>query len=144
MQEKEAVDNNTKPLKELLDQMMISANQYLDRALPEIKNLAESFYQSPSDETWKSLLQLLEGIQWLFKFMNSVVQGKDFYENWAKFEEISTKLQDQLYHLEEAVQSRDVTMIGDILLFEVVLILETAKGEILYTIDKEDIRHDLN
>lgn len=133
-----------KSRKEMLDEMFLSAHRYLNRALPEIKKLAEGFYQNPLDTTWQSFLQLLEGIQWLFDFMNHVVQNKDLFGNWVKFEEISTNLQEQLYQLEEAVQSQDMTLIGDTIFFEISGILETAESEILYTIDKEDIKHDLN
>ncbi|MEL7564381.1 MAG: hypothetical protein AAGU27_05800 [Dehalobacterium sp.] len=144
MTEKRESEVDSKSRKEMLDEMFISAHGYLNRALPEIEKLAEGFYQSPSDETWQSFLQLLEGIQWLFDFMNHVVQNKSLFGNWVKFAEISTNLQEQLHQLEEAVQSQDMTLIGDTILFEVAGILETARSEILYTIDKEDMKHDLN
>ncbi|ATW25685.1 hypothetical protein [Candidatus Formimonas warabiya] len=144
MPEKKLKDQNMPSRKEMLDQMTISANQYLDRALPEIKVLADGFYQGPSEETWKSLLQLLEGIQWLLEYMNHLVCHKELYANGDKFREISANLQNQLHQFEEALKSQDATLMGDILHFEVILILESAKNEILMIIDKEGIGHDLN
>lgn len=144
MDEIKELDLDAQSRKEMLGQILISANQYLDRALPEINILAEGFYQGASDTSWQGLLQFLDGIQWLLDSMTIIVGNRNLFSNWYKFEEISTNLQNQLYQFEEALKVRDVIMIGDILNFEIDPILLSLKNELQNYIDNEANRHDFN
>lgn len=144
MDETKKMDMDVQSRKEMLDQILISASNYVARALPEINFLADGFYQGASDKSWQVLLQLLDGIQWLLDFMNRIVGNKDLFSNWRKLEEISINLQSQLYQFEEALKIRDVIMIGDILNFEISPILFSLKNELQNYINNEVTGHDLN
>lgn len=144
MTKKREISVETKSQKEMLDEMFLSAHHYLNRAIPEISSLAGRCYQSQAEGVWDTLLQMLDGIQWLLEFMNHITNSQDLYSNWHELAEIAASLQNQLVNLEEALKYQDMTLIGDILNYEIIPILESGNEEIQSTIDKEVNNHGLN
>lgn len=138
------IEVKTKTIKEILDEMVITANEYLNRAIPDVRVLANEFYQAADDERWNRFLQLIEGVEWLLQFMSQIVDNKFIYKNWDKYMEIITRLESEMYNLEDAIKLEDSTLIADIVNYEFIPILELLQNEIKITIDNEGIGYVLS
>ncbi|MBM7540028.1 hypothetical protein [Amphibacillus cookii] len=129
---------------ELLNELYLSGEAYLIRALPEIEKLTEKFYQTPDQEAWGGLEQLIEGITWLDQLYEAIDQARKQPLNWDKFTFIYTKLRMELVNLEDAIKMRDQTLIADIINYEVMPIMEELKLVFTACIDQEGERKDVN
>ncbi|WP_017470753.1 hypothetical protein [Amphibacillus jilinensis] len=129
---------------ELLNELYLSGEAYLIRALPEIEKLTEKFYQTPDQEAWGVLEQLIEGITWLDHLYEAIDQARKQPSNWDNFIVIYTKLRMELVHLEDAIKMRDQTLIADIINYEVMPMMEELKSSFTACIDQEGERKDVN
>lgn len=121
-------------IKQLNDDILITSDEYLSRALPIISELSNDFYRNPTEDTWNEFDNLLEGIQWLFQA----------FEPSKLFSSVFHNLQMVLTHLFEAVEYKDMTLIGDILNYEIIKLLESLHEEVKKIIDNEVVRNDLS
>jgi hypothetical protein len=137
------IDIKVQTLKQLMDESMITMQSYLEGALPEVKRLADEFYQGATKESWGKLNQLLEGLLWISQTIDTVVT-KPVYSDKSVFVEISATLQQELSNLEGALTDSDMVLTGDILKYEVITILDNLLLAVTQTIDNEVVRNDLN
>lgn len=134
------------PLVQLINESLISIEDYVKKAIPLINNIAEEFYQGPKENTWSMLTDLFEGIQWIiqsltqidsFESSNDIVSD---YQIWNEYVQEVTKFNDIIFELENAILNKDNVVIGDMLLYEVMPIFEAMveKLDVLVgTVDKD-------
>lgn len=130
--------------RELADQTLLSTGQYLQRALPELPSLVDGFYHGAAQENWEGFEQLLDGLQWILRMLDYMNQSELNYRNQTDYENILIKIQQELGKLETALQDRDMILIGDLLNFEIIPLLETLSAAVQITIDNEVVPNDLN
>lgn len=133
--------------KQILQEIVLDLDSYLDRVIPETKQLADDFYKSPDKSAWERLTQLLEGLQWIMQAIQPIYTLKDNnlpFSNSLVYEAISMELTEQFTELERALVNADLVLVGDLLKYEVMERLDKLKSELQTTIDNEVIRHDLN
>lgn len=133
-----------KTVHELINEILLSSEEYITRAKPEIRRLADTFYQNPSPSAWQELNQLLEGIQWLHQMVMTIDQTTKHPHNWGNYLTAVASIQTELSQLEDAIQRQDSVLIADIIQYEIYPFFEAMGNEILTTIDTEGYRHDLN
>lgn len=104
---------------EYLEDVCRSAYEYASRAIPQVSSLSDEFYTSPDETSWNKLSQLAEALQW-FQQMESFLGGKHAYPQWIDRVRENLSFSEVLRQLDEAVQAQDLTLIGDILQYEVV------------------------
>lgn len=129
---------------ELLNDILLTAENYLKRAVAEFVNLTNAFYNIPTPENWTNFSDLLEGMQWINQIISTIDQMKRKPINWEQYIKLSAKLEVELKNMEEAVINSDHVLIADIIQYELLPIYETLQQEIKTTIDTEGIRHDVN
>jgi len=127
-----------KTIQEMMGEMMESAVDYLDRANAEINNLAEEFYNGPTEETWLHFQQLLDGMSWLLETTNLL--EKTYRELSGR----STDFQEKLDELKEALEGKDLILVGDILKDELVPFLEKLNLDLSMILQEKDDTHDFN
>ncbi|MGE7544926.1 hypothetical protein [Sporosarcina newyorkensis] len=132
------------PAKEFINDLLLSAEEYTERAKPYISNLFNAFYNNPAGEDWASLAELFEGIQWLSTMIDTVAVSTVCPTNWATINASVAELQCELKNLEEALENTDTVLIADMLQYEVLPVFEEIAKEIKEIIDTEGMRHDLN
>ena len=66
------IEVGTKSFRELLVETMSTAQEYLQRATPEVGKLCDEFYRGPTADSWSNFAQLIEGLQWLLQVMTAV------------------------------------------------------------------------
>lgn len=130
--------------KEFVNNLLLSAEEYVRRAIPHLDDLADAFYHDPTSENWMTLDELLEGIQWLASMITTVDQSTVRPQNWDAVVEPAVELQDEFGTLEEALENVDTVLVADILQYEVQPTFETFAEEIKRAVDTEGMRHDLN
>ena len=133
-----------KTVAELVIEILLSTKEYVERALPQIEELADEFYQGPSTKSWDTFRQLLEGIQWLAHMLTSIDQSEYQPSNWNAYIHCWQQLQQQLPEVEDALVQDDTIVVADLLLYEIVPILNKLLNEVKTTLEHEGKHHDLN
>lgn len=129
---------------ELINDILLSSDEYIKRAIPELNTLFEEFYQNPLKDSWMKFEQMIEGIQWLHQMIRCINQFKERLQNGTQYIQIESRLEMEIQHLEEAVENEDNVLIADLIQYEIITIYEALKKEIQLTIDTEGLRYDVN
>jgi len=140
----ELVEVEVRTVTEILQDALLTAEEYLERALPETESLAGEFYQGPSGETWTKFQQLLEGVEWLNQLLETIDQNKLKPENWKKYVPVALRFKEELHNLQEALEGRDYVLMGDILLYEITPCLKDFKSIIQKNKAYEGKKDDLH
>ncbi|GAB2545152.1 hypothetical protein [Gracilibacillus alcaliphilus] len=119
-----------KSIQELIEETLLSTNHYITRAIPEIEELAEQFYNHPDEAAWMKFDQLLQGLQWMIEMMQLVDQNNQYVSNWKEYISSTETLKQQLTELLEAVENKDMVLLADIIQYELLPVLEQLKQHI--------------
>lgn len=130
--------------KEFINDLLLSAEEYTERSVPQITELVDEFYNNPSGENWADLSALFEGVQWLTTMIETVNQSAVRPTNWDEVVTSSEALQTELGNLEEALENADTVLVADMLQYEILPVFESFVIEFKTIIDTEGTRHDLN
>ena len=120
-------------LKELADGVILSAVEYLTRAVPALTELAPQFYQEPDAGCWQQLGALLEGIEWLldsFSLIDREIAMSPYikgYPHWDEYLKEVYSLKEIIKQLEQAMENKDTVLIGDMLNYEIIDIFNHMK-----------------
>lgn len=133
-----------KTTKEMVNEILLSTENYLQGALPEIEKLVDEFYNNPTEQTWVKYEQLLEGIHWIVSAISAVDQTKHEIENWNEYLTKVASLEQEFQGLTEAMENKDYVLIADIIQYEITPILEAIKNEATTTIDNQGERPNLS
>lgn len=131
-------------IKQFLNEVLVSAEEYILRALPEVEILVNEFYQNPVSQSWEKIQQLLEGLQWLNQIIMTIDQGEQKPKNWNQYLEYSAKLGVELKNLEEGMLNQDNILIADIIQYEILPLMSNLKEEVTNTIDEIGSRRNLS
>lgn len=124
----------------VVDETLISAYDYIASAVLMIKPLAEAFYQSPKQESWKDMANLFEGIQWI---MDTTVRIDGFdnlkkiindYLVWNEYVQKNNELKGAILDLEDAMVNQDHVLIGDLLQYEILPIFVSLEEKLRFLI----------
>ena len=139
------VEVHTIPWKEWMDDALIMALQYIERAVLGVQKLSDDFYRGNTEDIWQKLEQLLEGIQWLAELISNLEQkGVQYYPSWNTSISLTFSLRGLLDNLEEGMTTSNLVSVADVLAYEVKPLLETLTQDIQRTVDAEVKRYDLN
>lgn len=124
------LENTNKEITGLVNDILNTANNYTENAIPLVNKLAEDFYQNPNREAWEQLTDLFEGIGWIIETLTEIDSITNLdkiiseHETWNEYVQIVSKLKDILPEMEGALESGDNILIGDLLLYEITPIFE--------------------
>jgi|LSQX01.3.fsa_nt_gb hypothetical protein len=111
-------------LQQYISETLASAAQYTEKAVNELGNMAKEFYQIPSRETWNNFSDLLEGMQWIIETF-VIIEKNGWagevldYQAWNEYARLVLHIQEHVKDLNQALQSADTTLIGDILSYDI-------------------------
>lgn len=114
----EKIELVTKTTDEFINDLTVSLNEYSNRAIPSIKQLTEQFYQSPTEESWGMLQDLLEGLNWVYSTIKSM-GNTELNEYKEKLLNVANHFEVELPNLLDAIESHDYILIGDIISYEI-------------------------
>ena len=136
--------------KELVNDILISTLNYLERTPNIIENLANKFYTNPDKESWNDLNDLFDGISWIINTFLSIDKDnrlKDVvlsYEDWNLYAKELFSLQEILPNFEGALSSGDNVTIADILSYEITSIFKEVASRLSSLVSMEASLYDLN
>lgn len=140
----------TKTMKEMSEEILLSTIDYLERAIPEIEILSNEFYKTPSRESWKKLMDLIEGIKWImdtFAAIDSNEQLKNIvnsYEEWNTYAKDIYELNELIIEFEEILENSDFVSTADILSYEIIPLFNNMKEKLLKLISEEVEINDID
>ena len=111
--------------KELVEDVLSSALEYIQKGQGQLDELADKFYKEPDGEAWERLKNLLDGISWMlttFTLMDQDQRLKDAvlsYEAWNTYATEIMSLKEPLAEFNEAMKNQDNILIADIILYEI-------------------------
>ncbi|AYV73755.1 hypothetical protein CHH55_10165 [Niallia circulans] len=123
----EKIELVTKTIDEFINDLTVSLNQYSNRAIPIIKQLTEQFYQSPTEEAWGLLQDLLEGLNWVYSTIKSMgnTELNEYKENLLN---VANHFEVELPNLLDAIENHDYILIGDIISYEILPQFESIES----------------
>lgn len=140
----------TKTIKKMSEEVLLSTVDYLERAIPEIEILSNEFYKTPSRESWKKLMDLIEGIKWImdtFAAIDSNEQLKNIvnsYEEWNIYAKDIYELNELIIEFEEILENSDFVSTADILSYEIIPLFNNMKEKLLKLISEEVEINDID
>lgn len=114
----ENIDVGLENREDLIQDILFSTGDYVERAAEAIRPLATEFYQGPSQDTWNQFDRLLEGLMWLLDASTTLVLF------WNEFTPIQTGLNQITLELKKALEISDFTLLADLLNYELAPLLE--------------------
>lgn len=105
--------------KEMIWETLQTVDEYFVRAIPTLNELIDETYDQFSEQTWLSIGQLVEGLEWLFKFKNFTDSATTKPSHWDEFAEAFETCEVQFAPLLEAMETQDMVLISDILSYEI-------------------------
>lgn len=130
--------------KEFMNDVLLSAEEYLKRAIPEVNVLADDFKRVPSSESWVRFDMLLGGVEWLNDMLKVVCNSKVRPPNWEMYQQMTSNMQAELSKLGKAVEKKNNGQISAITKNGLLPIFERLEKEFGETIDSEFVRRNLN
>lgn len=109
-----------KSLQELMDDTLISIQEYLERIIPEIDKIVDEFYHEVTSNTWNKFAQLLDGLMYIIDSLNAICENQAWYPNNPQFVTVKQNLLKRIIMLQEAMESQDRVRISDVLLYEII------------------------
>lgn len=132
----------TRTTNEMIWETMLSVQEYLERAVPALKELADEGYDNFSTDTWDGIGQLTEGMQWMLQFVEFTKAAPNQPENWEEFEKRFNESLAHFTELLEAIEAKDTVLIADLLTYEITPAYEILAENIAQLLqDKEFVSH---
>lgn len=130
--------------KEFMNDVLLSAEEYLQRANPEVTSLAKEFQGVPTSGTWEHFEMLLGGAEWLTDMLKIVSSSKERPSNWKTYNEFAGNLHSELSKLGKAMEKKKNNEISKVIKTGILPIFERLQAELGKTIDSEFTRKNLN
>lgn len=115
----EKIEIVTFKVKEMIWETLQSVDTYLQRALPALEQTVDQSYDQFTEETWTSISQLIEGLDWMLQFKNFTATAKQQPVGFDKFEEAFAICEEQFTPMLDAIEAQDTVFISDILAYEI-------------------------
>lgn len=134
--------------KQLIDNILISTLDYLQKVPILIEELSDEFYKTPDGKSWNNLKDFLNALAWIMDTFSSIDNDKrlkdivENYEEWNLYAKEIFFLKAILPDLEEALLNEDNISIGDILSYEIVPIFNKMKQRLLELLNVEGALND--
>lgn len=136
--------------KELVDDILNSTLDYLERTPELIEGLANTFYKEPTKESWQDINDLFGGIGWIINTFTSIDKDHRLksivlsYEDWNLYAKEVFSLVEILENLEEALSNNDYVSIADILSYEIGSTFTEMGDKLSSLVHREADSYDLN
>ncbi len=105
-------------------QVVSIMNNFIEKAAPSLKEVADEFYGKPDSETWDRFEACINGISSLLGIINSLVAAPEITGKAEAIAVLGESIGLHLENLHTAAKLNDFTLMADILNFELVKFLE--------------------
>ncbi|WP_053071833.1 hypothetical protein [Ornithinibacillus contaminans] len=130
--------------KVMIWETMTSVNDYLLRAIPALKKLADESYEKFTKETWKGIDQLADGMQLILQFVSFTKSSIQQPLHWDEIEKSFQACEENFVKLIEGVEIKDTVLISDILTYEVTPAYEELQKRLAASLKDEEFLRNVN
>lgn len=130
--------------KKFINDVLLSTEEYIQRAIPLIEQLAEQFYEQPTSNHWNDLNDLFGGLQWLNTMIGVVSDSTACPSDWQEVLATVEPMQEVVQDFEEALENSDTVLIADLLSYEIKPLFENLITQVTAIIDAEGERYELH
>lgn len=120
LSEIEHIHVEVRTAEEFIQDIISSIQQYVESALPELKQLSDEFYQTSQSSSWGKLHDLFEALQWIHESIMSIDREKARPSDWDEKLVISSSFEPIFPNLLEALEAKDNILIADIITYEII------------------------
>jgi leucyl aminopeptidase (aminopeptidase T) len=138
------IEVGTKSFRELLVETMSTAQEYLQRAIPEVEKLCDEFYRGPTADSWSNFAQLIEGLQWLLQVMTAVGSYTAGTEAQHPYAQREAEFREKIEALQAAMENSDYVLIADLMQYEISPLFSSLAEQIEQVLTTEGLANDLN
>jgi uncharacterized protein YicC (UPF0701 family) len=117
-------------LKQQQIEAMQTASEYIENVIAGVNSAVEKFQAGEESEGSNLVAALVDGLDWLFQV---IVRTREIQEEPIETDEMNEKLKELI----EAFENGDYILVGDLLEYEVLPILESWSEGIKLAIDSE-------
>lgn len=110
---------------ELMKEVVESAIDYLDRVIIGIEGINEDFQRGREDRATSSIVQLVDGIQWLLQ----VIEGTREIQGDATID--ASQINPVFNQLIEALENMDYVLLGDLLEYEITPVMKEWREKLI-------------
>lgn len=103
---------------QLIREILASTDDYLRRLIAGIHSLGAELYQGPSRQTWETFERLLEGMAWLYDSSTALMPYGDIFTVFQR------DLSHQIKELQNALERSDLTLLADLITYEIMPLME--------------------
>jgi len=96
-----------------------SLHDYLDKAIPSMKQLANALYQGQSEEVWNEFILFIDGLRWIVESLGLLIRYMSLEAN-QRYEEAGAKLGAAIPEMLDAVEAGDTLALADMIQYEIV------------------------
>lgn len=129
--------------KDIVLENLVTIDEYLDRAIPIINDLADSFNRGADADDWNHISELFEGIGFILYTLESIdtMQNTDEivsnYSVWNEYVSEVKSLEEMLKKLNTAVEDKNETLISELLTLQIIPAFKGMKEklDVLVAID---------
>ena len=112
----------------LLKETISELSQYTEKMLSESGNIGDLFYGEMDEDKWNKFFSFSQGLEWMFQALNSItflMDNNNFQrDHIIRVQNVEKQFEEKVTLLAEAIQSQDITSVGDIVNFEFLPIFE--------------------
>lgn len=130
--------------KVFINEVMLSAEEYLIRATPLVDELADQFNQTVTSDNWDDLADLFGGLQWLNSMILVVQESEVCPSDWEAVMKIVAPLESTLVSFEEALETNETSEVGTLLKHQVQPVFATLVDKLTVIIDEEGDREAIH
>lgn len=126
----EIIEVNVKTLKETMDDLLKSTQDYLERAIPELELLVDDIYKDFNKEVWEKFIEFFDGLDSIINILDAISKDNQLYDNVDKYILIKEALSVGIKNLSTALEICDRVWISDIMIYEIKSIFKELYEEI--------------
>lgn len=139
-----SIEVKCRTMQEMINDVLLSAEEYLQRAIPEVKILSNQLYDGLNESAWDKIEQLLEGVQWLLHMSSIMHDNQVGMQDEEAYFMFTTQLLQHAQVMEEAMNNRDIVLMADIISYEILPLLESLQTSVSEQLDRAGVRQDVN
>lgn len=135
---------------ELVNEILISTWEYIDKTPENIQELVSNFYKDLSSQDWGKLNDFIGGLSWIINTFTTIDKDSRLrdavssYESWNLYAKEIFSLQEIFPDFEEALSNNDNVSVADILSYEMLPILSNMAQSLLGLVEMEGLPNDLS
>lgn len=143
LDEIESIEMKAKNVTEFMNDVLLSALDYSQRAVVALPQLAHDFRQLPSSQNFNDFFHMLEGMEWLHQAVSLVDSFPDEIENRNQYKVISVYLEILAQKIQDAFTLRNYSLIASIIEKELISIYESIEeiNQVLYVSQNREEWH---